>query len=144
MKTTRQKRQPKWLPYRLRASLLSRGELAFFRVLQAALGQSYLIAPKVRLADLLTCSDTAWDAGFGHFIARQHLDFVLCDPATSEFLVAIELDDRSHDLPRRQARDKFLDRALRTARFPLVRIRAQSRYDARTIAAQIEGELYAA
>lgn len=44
-----------------------------------AIGRRCHVAFKARLADLITCSDRAWDDGFGHMIARQHVDFVLCD-----------------------------------------------------------------
>jgi Protein of unknown function (DUF2726) len=72
------------LPYRRRGPLLSRGEAAFYRVLRKAVAKRYHVAFKARLADLVTCSDAAWDKGFGHLIARQHVDFVLCNYRTAE------------------------------------------------------------
>ncbi|MEX2167732.1 MAG: DUF2726 domain-containing protein [Pirellulales bacterium] len=125
------------LPYQPRGTLLSRGEGAFFRALRVALRGEYLIAFKVRLADLITCRDTAWDAGFGHLIARQHLDFVLCDWKTTEILVAVELDDRSHKLARRRRRDSFVNDALAAAGIPLVRFQAAFHYDAAVVAAAL-------
>src|SRR4051812_48167282 len=110
------KRRKERLPYRSRGTLLSRGELAFFRVLLRAASSHYLIALKVRAADLLTCSDSAWEAGFGHYVSRHHLDFVLCDKSTTEIMAAIELDDRSHRLTRRKTRDEFLNQAFSDAR----------------------------
>lgn len=125
------------LPYEPRRLLLSRGESVFYRVLRAAVRGQYLIAFKVRLADLITCGDRAWEDGFGHLIARQHLDFVLCDWRTTEILLAIELDDRSHELARRRARDGFVNEALAAAGIPLVRFRAASRYDSSEMAAAL-------
>ena len=103
------------LPYRRRDVLLSRGEAAFFRALLQAASSHYVIAFKVRAADLITCSESAWDDGFGHMVAKHHLDFVLCDRRSIKIVAAIELDDRSHDSPHRQQRDEFLDRAFAAA-----------------------------
>jgi hypothetical protein len=116
------------LPYRMRGPLLSRGELAFFRVLRAALGGRFLIAIKVRVADLLDCPREAWEEGFGYMVARHHVDIVLCDHATTAVVAAIELDDRSHDRPARQNRDEFLDAAFAAAKVPLIRFTAAARY----------------
>lgn len=121
------------LPYRRRGPLLTKGEVAFYRVLRLAVGRRYHVAFKARLADLVTCSDEAWADGFGHMIARHHVDFVLCDYRTTEIVAAIELDDRSHDRPARRRRDTFLDAALNAARIPLIRIRAAARYDLATL-----------
>lgn len=77
------------LPYRRRGPLLARGEAALYRVLRKAVAERYQIAFKARLADLVTCSEAAWEKGFGHFIACQHVDFVLCDPMAAEFRRAI-------------------------------------------------------
>jgi hypothetical protein len=132
---------PRRLPYKPRRTLLSRGEAAFYFALRAAVRGRYLIAFKVRLADLITCGDQAWEAGFGHLIARQHLDFVLCDYGSTDILLAIELDDRSHELTRRKNRDAFLNGALSAAGIPLVRFRASARYDPFTIANAIDQAL---
>lgn len=83
------------LPYVARVQLLSRGEMAFFRALRSAIGREYLITFKVRAADLLSCGEESWKAGFGYMVARHHLDFVVCDQRDSGILAAIELDDNS-------------------------------------------------
>lgn len=83
---------------------------------------------KVRLADIVTCSETAWRRGSGSPIAQKHLDFVLCDVHSTRFLAAIELDDRSHHRPDRRKRDRFVNRVLAEAGIDLIRFRARSRY----------------
>ncbi|MBI3837841.1 MAG: DUF2726 domain-containing protein [Planctomycetia bacterium] len=117
--------------------MLSKGEAAFYRALRKAVHGRYLIAFKVRLADLVTCKEEAWEAGFGHMIARQHLDFVLCDWRSTDILLAIELDDRSHSLPRRKHRDSFLNETLSAASVPLIRFQAAARYDTEAISQTI-------
>lgn len=83
---------------------------------------------KVRLADLVSCSATEWRAGYGGAISQKHVDFVLCDPGTTRFVLAIELDDRTHDSEDRKRRDRFLNEVLATVGIRLLRIRASSYY----------------
>lgn len=139
----RKPRAQRRLPYKPRHTLLSRGEAAFYFGLRAGVRGRYLIAFKVRLADLITCGEAAWKAGFGHMIARHHLDFVLCDHRSIDIRLAIELDDRSHDLLSRKRRDAFVNEALATAGIPLLRIQAAARYDPNALGELIENVLSA-
>lgn len=118
--------------YQRQATLYSPAERTFLAALgQAVAGQPVAIYGKVRVADLLTPAKTAyrrtWWNAFRQ-ISSKHIDFVLVHPETSAILVAIELDDRSHDRAERRTRDQFLDRAFREAGMPLIRIKAQRGY----------------
>ena len=122
----------KRLPY-FRANggrLMSDGEFAFYRKLWEAVGEEYDIMMKVRAAGVIGCSRANWAAGYGTPIAQKELDFVLVKAGTSYVVAAVELDDKTHDLPERQERDAFLDAAFEAAGVPLIRFKAQARYDA--------------
>jgi hypothetical protein len=123
------KKSPDVSQYRSRHYLLTRGELAFFRALKKALGDRWLLFAKVRLADVVTCSDSLWDQGPGRRIAQKHLDFVVCHPGSLRIVAAIELDDRSHARLERRQRDTFLNRLFRSAGIPLLRYPARAVYD---------------
>lgn len=60
-----------------------------------------------------------WTAAFNK-IKAKHVDFVLCDSIQIQPLLAIELDDRSHQRKDRQDRDIFVDKAFRSAGVPIV------------------------
>jgi len=123
--------------YHPRSNLLSRGEAAFFGPLQEAVASRFLIMCKVRLADIITCSKTDWSRGWGGAIAQKHIDFVLCDAATTRFILAIELDDRSHDRPHRRRRDAFVDHVMADAGVRLIRFQAQAHYSVPTLTRSI-------
>ena len=112
-----------------RKTLLSRGEAAFHRALCDAVEGRWLVMCKVRLADIVSCSSADWLRGHGGKISQKHLDFVLCDAGTSAIVLAVELDDRTHDAPERRARDSFVDEVLATAGVRLLRVRARSEYE---------------
>lgn len=131
-----------FFPYVRTSALLTPTELAFFAALRS-IGLPALICPKVRIADLLAVSasanltDSAYRSALSR-IAQKHVDFVLADPVSSVPILAIEIDDKSHRQARRAERDSFVDGAFLTAKLPLVRIAAASRYSARDIQARLQ------
>lgn len=62
---------------------------------------------------------------------------MLCDRGTLRPLVAIELDDRSHEAERRRARDLRLEDILAAAGLPLIRLPVRNAYQTAEIAAWI-------
>ena len=132
------------LPYQRKDYLLTKAERSFFGVLQNAVGNRYLIFAKVRLADLvfLPRGTDKWQSHFNR-IQSKHIDFVLCDHDVVRPLVAIELDDSSHNRTARQDRDAFVDSALAAAGLPILHVPARASYNVQELANAIEQELQA-
>lgn len=109
--------------------MLSRAERTFFEVLCRAAGDRFYVCPKVRLADVVSVPAGAyrWQARFNR-IAMKHLDFVLCSRSSLSPLLAVELDDCSHERPDRRARDEFVNAALQAAGLPLERVPVRRGY----------------
>lgn len=112
-----------------RRFLLTRNEAAFFQVLTTVLGDHYLVSCKVRLADIITCSDFDWKRGYANRISQKHVDFVVSSAKTSRIVAAIELDDRSHQRRERRMRDAFVNQLFRNVRVHLIRMPARWDYD---------------
>jgi very-short-patch-repair endonuclease len=127
------------LPYRRKDFLLSKAERSFFGVLEQAVGTDYWLFPKIRVADLLWLPKIA-QSRQSHFnrIAAKHIDFVLCDCDTVRPMLAIELDDGSHQREKRIRRDAFVDEALKAAGLPLLRVPAQHAYNVAELKAKID------
>lgn len=119
-------------PYALRDDFLSPAEQSFCQVLRAVVGDRFLVCPKVALADLFFAKtgDARQNRIFLNRIDRKHVDFLLCEPKTMRPVVGIELDDKSHDRPERQARDEFVDGVFAVAKLPLLRVPAKRGYAA--------------
>lgn len=66
-------------------------------------------------------------------IQSKLVDYLLCDKASLVPLVAIELDDSSHDSTRRQERDSFVDEACKSAGLKLLHFRGQQAFDSRAL-----------
>lgn len=117
-------------PYEKIDQLCTKTELRFYQVLRDLVGDRFEIFSKVRIADLLKVkSGTRKRMSWQNRINCKHIDFVLCDRETLEPLVAIELDDRSHQRQDRVKRDEFVNQAFEDAGFPILRIRTSDKYD---------------
>ncbi len=129
--------------YRLRNGILTPAEAEFFRCLEPCLPSSdYRLFTKVRLADIFEVNE---DSGRNQVafnrISSKHVDFLLCDAQTLSILAAIELDDSTHSRFSAQKNDVFKNTLFESCNIPLIRIRAQRRYDPDAIVATIAQHL---
>ena len=131
------------LPYHRKKYLFSLGERPFFAALLHAVDHTqYHIFAKVRLCDIIGVNKgTGRYQSFFNRIQSNHIDFLICDKVNIRPLLAIELDDSSHQRKSRQQRDEFVDAALKAAGLPLLRIPAAHAYDPTKIAQQINAHI---
>jgi len=117
-------------PYVACDTLLTQSELRFYHTLKQAIPSNTAVMMKVRMADLINCDETAWQAGWGPRISAKHIDFVLIDPITTKIKLAIELDDSTHRTNQdRIDRDKFVNKAFEVAKVKLLRIETRKNYN---------------
>jgi hypothetical protein len=119
----------KEFPYRLKDNLLSPAESSFYHVLKQMTGNYLVIFPQISLASVLFVTDKSEHQTYLNKIDRKRLDYLLCDAKTLRPVLAIELDDASHQRPDRVDRDKFLDSVLAAANLPFIRIPVRQSYN---------------
>lgn len=95
-------------------------EQKLFHALRLQLDSRYHLCAKVRLIDILKPQSPTDKATFSRLVAK-HIDFLVIDAETTHPVLAIELDDRSHEAPARQTRDQFVNAAFQQAGVPLLR-----------------------
>lgn len=102
--------------------LISRPEHEFFDILIEILGNEYHIFTQVHLPTILDHKVVGqnWKAAFSH-INGKSVDFVICDKSYIKPLLAIELDDKSHEREDRIERDGEVEQMLKEAGMPLLR-----------------------
>jgi len=131
-------------PYRYKRKdfLMSRAEHEFFDVLAEAVKAQYYIFPQVHLATILDHKVVGqnWKGAFRH-INEKSVDFVLCDKAYIKPLLAIELDDRTHEYNSRKERDGVVESILKEAGLPLLRFENHDRFDKADITQRIANAL---
>jgi len=114
--------------YLLKNSLLTNREQNFFDVLSPVAAElGLLVAIKPRLADFITVNLNQYEKGSGYFtyfnqINKKHVDFLLCEPLTTKPIVALELDDKSHQQKDRIDRDEFVNKLYEEIGLPVLRI----------------------
>ncbi len=129
-------------PYRRRDYLLTKAEKCFFDALRPAIGDSLHISVKPRLADLffIVKGTGKYQSHFNR-IKAKHVDFILCRPQDMRPVLAIELDDRSHQAARRVERDNFVDDLFSQTGLPLLRVKASNRYNVASLRQSIDSHV---
>src|SRR5664280_750564 len=127
------------LPYVLKGCLMFKVERLFFGVLEQVTDSSkYYLFPQVSLGNLVDVEKgTRPYQTHRNRVDRKSVDFVLCDRSTLSPVLAVELDDASHERKDRQERDAFVDEVLAKVGLPLLHVRAQAAYDPKQLAASI-------
>lgn len=125
--------------YLKRESLLLEHEQRYFTTLTQVVGAHARVFPKVRLSDFIQPHGVNPEQR-AHWmrVQRRCVDFLLCSPNNLSPVLAIDLDTRA----KKRRRDAspggdILDKALRTANIPLLRIRATREYDPHEVLHQI-------
>jgi hypothetical protein len=117
--------------FKKRKQFFTKNEKEFFIVLKEV-GDSLnlVIFPKPRLADIFLAT------GLGekrlrmlNKIQHRHVDYLLCDSKNFTPLLAVELDDSTHDTEKSQKKDKFKDELFKHAKLPLYRQKVFRSYD---------------
>ena len=116
--------------YKPNKALLTHAEAKYYKALVTSVNGHYLIFSKVRIADILTPkiarNKKNWWKAFTK-ISSKHVDFVLIDRQFN-VVVAIELDDNSHQQKKRRQRDQFVNAAFQSAGVTLIRQPIKQRY----------------
>ena len=128
--------------YNRKDFFLSRAEHECYDALVEAVGLEYRIFAQVHLPTLVdhAIRGQNWRAALAH-INRKSVDFVLCDKAYLSPKLAIELDDKSHERPDRQERDREVERILREAGLPLLRLENRGNFNPGELAQKIKETL---
>lgn len=119
------------LPYKKNNYLFTKAERSFYHVLNPVVKELDLhLFAKVRLSDLVyvTRKDNSKMTYFNK-IKAKHIDFVLCDKENISPILAIELDDASHNRADRVNRDIFVNRVMEVSGLPILHIKAKQGYN---------------
>jgi hypothetical protein len=130
--------------YERRRYLFSPAEYSFYRVLHLAVGADHAIQAKVRIADLVEVrkGSARWQTKV-NMVTRKHVNFLLCEAKTMVPMLAIELDDRSHNSAKSQKRDGFVNGLMAAVGMPLLRVPAARGYEVQEVKAMVEKALEA-
>jgi len=109
--------------YGRRDFLMSKSESDFLKILIETVSNDYCVFPQVHLSAILDekkVKGQNWETAFRH-INGKSVDYVICDKLYIKPLLAVELDDWSHDAENRRERDAEVERILQEADLPIVR-----------------------
>jgi len=118
------------LPYQVKDNFLTNTESSFYHSLKLYVGEKAVICPKVGLKEFFFVGKGVGKDYMKYFgkIAKKHVDFLLCDPATMKPICGIELDDISHTNKKSSERDLFVEKVYKDANFELIRLSSKYTY----------------
>lgn len=124
--------------YKKKQFFMSRAEHECFEALMNSVGNEYHIFAQVHLPTIVDnkVKGQNWNAAFRH-INQKSVDFVLCNKRYIEPILAIELDDRTHDRQDRKDRDGEVERILKAASVPLLRLENHGHFDPQELSKRI-------
>ncbi|KAB0666810.1 DUF2726 domain-containing protein [Oryzomonas japonica] len=113
------------------STLFTPAERSFLGVLEQAIGERYRVFGKVRVGDIMTPAKgltASKRTTARNMIDKKHVDFLICSAADLIPLGVIELDDKTHERKDRADRDDLIDKALASARIPIVHFTVKQGY----------------
>ena len=117
-------------------------ERKFFEVLENVVGEYFQIFAQTRMGDVIWVTNEPVDKNrYNNHLRCRHLDFLLCDYEKKRPLLAIELDDSSHQIYYRKENDEFKNIACENAGLPLLRFKVSQSYSEQEILDSIQSKL---
>ena len=118
-----------------RKTLLTKAEINFLQTLEKTIPENLRITCKCRMEDIMYAKKGNEYQKTRNRIKSRHVDFVVYDPQTGYTIVAIELDDKSHE--NRQMQDNIKNIAMKSAGIPFFRQKVQKEYSTEEIKRKI-------
>jgi len=122
--------------YFLKKSLFTPAERSFYGVLESIDYEGISIVSKVRLADIFGIKKGLEKGDRQRALNRitsKHIDFLFIDKSDGKPILGIELDDSSHELEDKAARDSFVDSVFESASLPILHVPCKQAYDPKEI-----------
>ena len=104
------KKVDSYLPYIKIESIMTTAEQKYFRQLEQQYEQTHYVFPQVKLDKIVTTTDQKNFYSYWNKINKKSIDFVLVDKQTLQTVQLIELNDYTHNQPKRKQRDEFLQK----------------------------------
>jgi very-short-patch-repair endonuclease len=132
------RRKPRF-QYSRNDSVMTAAERECYHALVSKLGPDYYFFPQMHLDAFVRPTNSRKERfyAFRH-INQKSVDFVACDKKQLRPVFAIELDDKTHNQPKRIERDIEVERILRGAGIPLIRIQNRGRFEPDELARAIQ------
>ncbi len=138
-KTKETKEIRKKLPYKKKPYLLTIPERKFYTKIQNIIPDDYIVFPQIVLSSITQVNSEKqrfWQ--LFNKIRSKKIDFVIFSTPYYVPVLAIEYDDSSHDKPKRQKRDSFVNDVLYSADITVKHIKYNDNINLNELCAEIK------
>lgn len=112
------------MPYEMVNSIFTKSEKIVFDIIKSVCEKNNLLLfAKVRLADIVKIEKG--NKNFNYWfnkIRSKHLDYLICENINIKPIIAVELDDYTHNQKNRKERDIFVDEVYSKIGLPILHI----------------------
>lgn len=125
----------------MQTNVLTPTELIYYKSLrQELIDYNVEVHYKIRLADIFQVKyhNQYYNTNFYRIMAK-HVDFLIVKPDTAKPLIAIELDDASHEAESSFKNDNFKNIIFNASDILLLRVKVKSQYDFTEIKIALQG-----
>lgn len=120
--------------YSRKRYIMTSAENNLFRLLKELLGDKYEVLPQVHISTFIDHKVGRQDYRAAlSVVQRKSVDYLICTREYCNPLLAIELDDKTHQTTERVRRDALVKEIFADAGMPLLRIKWQSSYNAQEL-----------
>ncbi len=118
--STKKKKQE--YKYYFKKSVMTDREKIFYHKLLFAVGDKYLVFPQIHLSSIFSqyVKGQSFSAAFKK-VNSISVDYVIVDKVTLDTLLAIELDDKTHNSKKAYDKDTEKDNLFKSINLPLIR-----------------------
>lgn len=122
-------------PYK-KVKVMTETERKFYEQIKPSINENYILLSKVRLWDIIDTTAKEKQYIYTNKIKSKHIDFLITNKE-AEPIIAIEIDDKSHEQAKRKDSDEFKNKAFEAAGIKLIRVKPQKVYDINKIINEI-------
>ena len=118
--STKKKKQE--YKYYFKKSVMTDREKKFYHKLLFAVGDKYLVFPQIHLSSIFSqyVKGQSFSAAFKK-VNSISVDYIIVDKVTLDTLLAIELDDKTHNSKKAYDKDTEKDNLFKSINLPLIR-----------------------
>lgn len=128
--------------YKKKSNYLNKSEYTLYKLLQEKLSSNYIVIPQANLLSFIDV-DNKFENLYEEINTLRHfrVDFLILAKKTTEPMLVVELDGKSHEIYGKKNRDHYVDQVLENAELRIEHIKVGEKFS--SIVNEIENILKA-
>lgn len=116
--------------FKKKKTLLNSSEATFLKMLSSKLGENIIVIPQVNLLSFVEV-DNSFENLYEEIetLRKFTVDYLLIDSATTEPILVVELDGKSHEGFSKKNRDHYVNQVCDKAKIPIIHVQVGDNFE---------------